>query len=136
MSDIIPVARAQRRVTRAEANSVAAALTPRFLDLVSAVLDLGGPGFSREHSNVDFDAGIRTERWRRGEVLVCLDATAIASGHGVHGERCELTLASRPGDGRDVRVYADIDMRTGGTVHITVCGVPDAQALADRFVAP
>ena len=136
MSNTIPVARAQRQVTRSEASAVAAALTPRFLALVSSVLGLGGPDFVREDSKIDYDAGIRTERWRRGEVLVCLDATAIASGHGVHGERCELTLASKPGDGRDVRVYADIDMRSGGTVHITVCGVLDAQALADRFVAP
>jgi hypothetical protein len=53
----------------------------------------------------------------------------------VHGEHCTLTLASKFSDGRDVSVYATIDMRSGGDVSVTVRGVLDAQALADRFVA-
>jgi hypothetical protein len=132
-----PAATARRSVSREEAQAVAGGLTQRYLDLVSDVLGLSGAAFVRIHSQID-DAGwdpTRSERWRRGEVVVCLDATGIASGHGVHGERCNLTLASPPADGRDVGVYADIDMRSGGNVHITVRGVLDAQALADRFVA-
>ncbi len=132
-----PVAIARCPVTKAEANAVAGGLTQHFLRLVSAVLGLPGTGFERFHSQID-DTGweaTRSERWRHGEVLVNLDAAAIQSGHGVHGEHCTLTLASKFSDGRDVSVYATIDMRSGGDVSVTVRGVLDAQALADRFVA-
>ena len=112
-------------------------LTRRFLDLVTAVLGLAGDSFVRVHSRID-DAGwetTRSEHWRYGELLVTIEAQAIESGHGIHGERCTFSVANPPGDGRDVTAYTDIDMRYGGALCVTVSGVFDAQALADRFVA-
>ena len=68
-------------------------------------------------------------------MLVGIAATAIESGRGVHGERCTLTLGIKLADGRDVSACAAIDARSGGDLSVTVRGVLDAQALAERFVA-
>lgn len=132
-----PTGRAQRSVSRAQASAVSAALTRRFLDLVSAVLGLSGEAFVQLDARIDNNGyeSTRIERWRRGEVYVDIDASAIESGHGVHGERCDYIIRGA-GDERDVRAYANIDMRSGGTLSVAVRGVLDAQALADRFVAP
>ncbi len=54
---------------------------------------------------------------------------------GVHGEETRFELTTRYSDGRDARAYARIDLRTGGTVSVTVSGVRDAQPLAERFLA-
>jgi len=54
---------------------------------------------------------------------------------GVHGEETRFVLTTRYSDGRDARAYARIDLRTGGTVSVTVSGVRDAQTLAERFLA-
>jgi len=132
-----PAASAQRRVSADEAAAVSGALTARFLDLVSTVAGLSGEPFACVHDTIDTSGpeSTRTALWRRGEVRVGIAATAIESGRGVHGERCTLTLESRLADGRDVSASAAIDARSGGDLSVTVRGVLDAPALADRFVA-
>jgi hypothetical protein len=132
----VPVAHAQRSVSRADAPAVSAALTARTLDLVSHVLGLTGDPFICTADDMDSSdyQTTRTVRWRRGECHVHLDAIAIESGYGIHGERSSHTIASPPADGRDVAVHTTLDMRSGGSVSVTVRGVLDAQALADRFI--
>lgn len=132
-----PSATAQRTVSAAEAAAVSGALTARFLDLVSTVAGLSGEAFVCVHDAVDTSGpeSTRAALWRRGDVLVGLDATAIESGYGVHGERGTFALKCALSDGRDVSACAAIDGRSGGDLSVTVRGVLDAQALADRFVA-
>ncbi|TAK18403.1 MAG: hypothetical protein EPO40_37110 [Myxococcaceae bacterium] len=47
----------------------------------------------------------------------------------------QAPAAAPPADGRDVSASAAIDARSGGDLSVTVHGVLDAPALADRFVA-
>jgi len=132
----VPVAHAQRSVARADAPTVAAALSARTLDLVSEVLGLGGGPFvctADDIHSADYQT-VRMVRWRRGDTTVHLDAIAIESGHGIHGEHGAHTITNPPSDGRDVTVSARLDMRSGGTITVTVRGVLDAQTLADRFI--
>jgi len=133
-----PVASAQRTVTAAEAPAVSSALMRRFLELVSKLAGLSGEDWVCFDKRIDSSGPetTRTEGWRRGEIYVKLDATAIESGHGIHGEQGTLSINSTLGGERDAQVAVHLDMRSGGNVSITVRGVLDAQALADALVAP
>lgn len=129
-------ATASRDVAKADAHGVSGGLTPRFLGLVSAVLGLDGEPFKCLESRIDNDGyePQRSETWQRGSVVVKVEAVGIQSGHGVHGESCDYTT-NHTSDGRAVRMYARIDMRSGGSYSVTVQGVRDAQALVDAFMA-
>lgn len=128
---------ASREVSPAEAAAVAAGVTTRFLELVSRVAGLSGDDFACIDRRFDSSGpeNTRTEVWRRGEVYVRVEATAIESGYGVHGERGTLSVSGVLGDGRDVQASTRVDMRSGGHVGVTVSGVLDAKALAERFLA-
>lgn len=133
-----PTATAQRAVSREEAAKVADGLTPRFLALVQAVIGLREP-FVCVDSRIDYgdyDQCTRRESWRSGDVLVSVEGEGITSGHGVHGESGSRTVTAPGSEGRGASVSSRIDMRHGGSVSVTVQGVLDGQALADRFVAP
>lgn len=132
-----PTGQARRSVSRDEARSVAGDLLHRYLDLVQAVR--GAAAGPRRCIDSRIDHGgwetTRLEVWQCGDIEVRLDAAAIESGHGIHGETSSLSTTTPDGEGRDASVHASIDMRSGGEVHVTVRGVLDAQALADRFIA-
>lgn len=133
----VPLADAHRDVPTADAARVSAALAPKFLELVSAVAGPSGEPFTCVDKRIDTGGpeSKRKEVWRSGEVWVGVEATAIESGYGVHGEHCQLTVTCMLGDGRDVRASARLDMRSGGSVDVTVSGVLDAKELAERFLA-
>lgn len=135
-----PVATVQREVSPAEARAVSERLTARVLDLVSVVAGVSRPSFVCVHSATtggtsEGDTPKRLELWRSGEVSVRLDATALESGAGVHGEESTYAIDGTLSDGRDASAHARIDLRSGGEVSVTVRGVHDARALAERLVA-
>lgn len=133
-----PVGVASRSVGRDEAGAVSQRLTARFLELVSAVAGLGGQPFECLDRRIDSSGSetTRSETWRRGELVVQVAATAIESGHGVHGESATYAIEGVLTGERGARAFASIDMRSGGHLSVEVRGVLDAQALADAFVAP
>ena len=130
-----PTASAKCKVTTGDAPAVDSVLTRRFLNLVSVVAGLTEGAFACLDQRLETgDQTTRFENWKRGEVMVRVDATGIESAYGVHGEECTRKIVGKLTDGRDVSLYSRIDMRSGGDVSITVTGVLDAKALADAFI--
>ena len=137
-ASVAPSVTLQRTVSAAEARAVSDGVRGAYFALGASGAGLGGEPFApldARVSDLESEAPTRTERWKGGGVLVNAAATGLGSGPGVHGEDVVWTVVGSLGDGRDAVARARIDLRTGGTVAVTVHGVNDAERLAERFLA-
>lgn len=130
----------RREVRVDEARAVSEALTTRFCALLEALYGCDARRFERLSCDITDDEyePRRNELWRcdDGDLSTHFRvvAKALSSGPGVHGEDVEYALDTGYSDGRSARVSARIDLRTGGTMSVTVAGTLDAEQLAGRWI--
>ncbi len=130
----------ERTVSAADARAASEAASTRFCALLAALYGCDERRFTRLSNTISDDdyEPVRNELWKcddvAGPVFFRVVAKGLGSGVGVHGEDASYVLDTGYSDGRTARASSRIDMRTGGSMSVTVAGALDAEQLARAWL--